>query len=422
MKRLSEVLTQFTRFKENRSGSMAVLTATALVAVALAAGSALDFSRVAHTKTVISDALDAAILAAGNDLSQGRAVNAEFRQDFEEFFHANIDLRASIAGNYSVVEFSVDEDTGEIHGKVSGEIEMTLMKFAGYETMTLETEATAIFSNSDVEIAMMLDVTGSMGGSKINSLRLAATDAVNILLPEPDTQGVRIGLVPYSWSVNAGNYADDVTANASDKCVTERAGVEAYSDVSALVVPVGADSRAVDADKCPDLEILPLTDRENTLKNKISQLSAGGYTAGHLGVAWSYYMLSEKWQDLWPSASDPADYSEDVRKVAVLMTDGEFNTFYDETSGNPWGPYVDESSDHAEAICADMKAPKAGEPGITIYSVAFQAPSAAEATLRECASADTATETYYYSASSEQELREAFRAIAGSIKTLRLSN
>lgn len=420
MKRVSEFLAQSASFAKDRSGSMAVLSAAAIFGVALAAGSALDFSRVAHTKSVISDALDAAILAAGNDLSNGKPVNAELRENFENFFHSNINLRAPLAGDYSVVEFSVDEDTGEIHGKVSGEIEMTLMKFAGYDTMTLETEATAIFSSSDVEIAMMLDVTGSMRGSKINSLRLAASDAVNILMPDPDTQGVRIGLVPYSWSVNAGSYASTATNGAATTgCVTERMGAEAFSDESALVAPVGADNRA--AGKCPNQGILPLSDNRGALITEINSMSARGYTAGHLGVAWSYYMLSEKWQDLWPNESDPADYSEDVRKVAVLMTDGEFNTFYDGTSGQAWGPYVNESSTRAEDICDDMKAPKAGEPGIIVYSVAFQAPSAAEATLRECASPDTATETYYFSANSEQELRNAFRAIAGSIKTLRLA-
>jgi len=410
-----------TALRDNCSGSVVTLFVFSFMAFALSAGAVLDVTRINRLKSVMADALDAAILAAGNDLSNGMSVNAEFRQNFENFFYANVIPRAGGGTNFSITSFSADEATGEISATVSGDLEMTLMKFAGYNTMTFETGAAGVFSNTDVEIAMMLDVTGSMRpNGKLNALKLAATDAINILMPQSGTQGIRIGLVPYSYSVNAGNYAYPATAGGSTSfCVTERGGAEAFTDASHLVQPVGADARAI----CPSGRIQPLTDNKSNLISDIGRLRAEGYTAGHLGIAWSYYMLSENWQPLWPAASDPAPYSEDVRKVAILMTDGIFNTYYDGTDPElqAWGPYADQSDAASIALCNDMKAQKAGEPGITVYAVAFQAPAAAEATLRACANPDTATEIYYYSASSAQELRTAFRAIAGSIKSLRLT-
>ena len=119
--------------------------------------------------------------------------------------------------------------------------------------------------------------------------------------------------------------------------------------------------------------------------------------------------------------SDPAQYSDDVRKIAILMTDGEFNTFFHGTQGNAFGPHETLSSSLARDLCTDMKALKNGNPGITIYSVAFQAPLSARETLKDCANEDTANQTFYYSADSNEELRNAFRSIASSIQTLRIS-
>ena len=41
-------------------------------------------------------------------------------------------------------------------------------------------------------------------------------------------------------------------------------------------------------------------------------------------------MLSPNWASLWSSASQPKAYgTADLRKIAILMTDGEYNTQYD---------------------------------------------------------------------------------------------
>ena len=54
---------------------------------------------------------------------------------------------------------------------------------------------------------------------------------------------------------------------------------------------------------------------------------------------------------------------------------------------------------------------------VVIYSVAFQAPAAAEATLRACASDDGG----YFNADNGEALREAFRDIAIRLLNLRIS-
>ena len=433
------------RFCEDRSGNMFIIAGLTAFAVFSCAGAAVDFTRISSTKSKMTNALDAAVLATGVDLSKGETDIDELRATFEDFFYANIAGANGNREDYRIVAFNADSETGEVSAKAENHLEMTLMRIAGRDAYTVSAEAAGRFDQTDIEVAMMLDVTGSMRGSKISDLKLAATDAVDILIPDDKRRGVRIGLVPYASSVNAGkHFAPEVTAGGelevagaggglatpgfnvpTDSCVTGRGGRDAATDASYKDAPLGSDRRTVQADRaslrCPKATIQALTSDRAELKRQIGKYRAEGYTAGHLGVAWSYYLLSENWQPLYRTENRPAAYSAGVRKIAILMTDGEFNTAFEGIGGNPFGRNVAASNDRAKALCDDMKARKSGNPGITVYAIAFKAPSSAEATLRACANEDTERTTFYYSADSGEELRKAFREIAASISNLRIS-
>ena len=55
-------------------------------------------------------------------------------------------------------------------------------------------------------------------------------------------------------------------------------------------------------------------------------------TAGGIAAQWGYYMLSPEWRDAIKAAGmggGPADHDpKKVAKVAILMTDGQFNTAF----------------------------------------------------------------------------------------------
>ena len=97
------------------------------------------------------------------------------------------------------------------------------------------------------------------------------------------------------------------------------------------------------------------------------------------------------------------------------MTDGQFNTAHSGPGGG-----TTRSPQLSRDLCADMKAEKSGNSGITIYSIAFAAKES-EALLRECATPDTDGTQYFYAAATNEELVAAFEAIANSIQKLRLS-
>ena len=170
-------------------------------------------------------------------------------------------------------------------------------------------------------------------------------------------------------------------------------------------------------------EVMPLSSDVDALKAKIDGLSAAGGTAGQLGTAWAWYTLSPNWSSLWPSSSTPAAYgTENLQKIAILMTDGEYNTQYDSNgiSVNS-GQYPTCSSaangcstTQARALCTNMKA-----KGITVYTVGFQLGGNQTAidTLNQCAT----DPTKFYNAADGEQLKQAFRDIALHLSSLYLS-
>ena len=74
---------------------------------------------------------------------------------------------------------------------------------------------------------------------------------------------------------------------------------------------------------------MPLTTDTATLNARIAALQAASSTAGHIGTAWGWYMLSPNFGYLWPARASLRHYgTPSTMKIMVLMTDGAFNTSY----------------------------------------------------------------------------------------------
>ena len=177
------------------------------------------------------------------------------------------------------------------------------------------------------------------------------------------------------------------------------------------------------ADVAPSNAIVPLTADKAQLASRIDGLSAYGSTAGALGTAWSWYALSPKWSNVWSGSELPQPYADlttiqangapKLRKVAVLMTDGGYNTYRgykdnDQQTVSNW----------AVQLCTNMKA-----QGIEIYTVGFalnQLSSAEQAIARTTLQACGTDIKHFYETLTVPELKQAFRDIAVSLSTLSL--
>jgi Flp pilus assembly protein TadG len=211
-------------------------------------------------------------------------------------------------------------------------------------------------------------------------------------------------------------------------CATERTGAQAYTDVAPSSAPVGMNYPS-SSNPCPSAQITPLTTDRTALKSKIDSFSAAGSTAGQIGTAWGWYMISPEFAYLWPAASQPAAYNTpDLLKVVVIMTDGNYNTAYCEgviakNSGSGSGDAQDknncpatngDATAQAEALCTAMKA-----KGVIVYTVGFNVGkgSDAEDVMEACATSSN----HVYLPSSGAALKDAFAAIGRDLMKLRLS-
>ena len=422
------------RLKLNRDGSVGIVFAAMIIPVTATIGMAVDLGHAIKVKTALQVTLDAAALAAGREYQTTSDADAALARAREHFAAAlPHDVTAEI------INTRLDEEGSTVEIAAKATVDTTFLAILGTDQMEITLSSTAGtgigMSSKDLEVAMMLDITGSMSGHKIADLKTAAKDLIQSLLPNEDAaEHARISVVPFSEAVRPGS---DVLAsvigsqpatkslrNSSGRrhtytltnCVSERLGADAFTDAlpasGSYVGPVYTE----DGSCMPSSTVEPLTNDKATLDAKVDGLAANGWTAGQIGTAWAWYTISPDWAGIWPAESRPAAFSDDVTKVAVLMTDGEYNTDYRQgvqTRTIGGAPSNGSSDSQARQMCAAMKA-----EGILVYTVGFQlTDSNAIETLSECASGGS----YAFLADNGSELRQAFRDIAFRLSDLRLT-
>lgn len=440
-------VSRFIGLAKREDGAVAVQFAMLLVPMAVMVFGAVDVSRASGEKARLQDALDAATLAAARS---SETTDAGLKLVGDKVLVA--DLAASKA---ALASSSYHLEGTKIIATARATMSTTITNLWMDGDMTVGATSEVTRSSNNIEVALALDVTGSMAGSRITDLKAAAKDLVDLVVQDQQTPYyTKVALVPYSAAVNVGTYAASVRGavttgtctspgcasfkftNASgslktfaiSNCVTERAGAEAYTDAAPSVAFLGRNYPS-SANPCLSSTITPLSTDRAALKSKIDGLSAAGSTAGHIGLAWGWYMVSPNFASLWPTASQPAAYGADrLLKVVVLMTDGAFNTTYcngviSRDSGSGSGSSADhincnapngDAFSQARTLCANMKA-----QGVIIYTVGFDVGAAAdaEAIVRECAT----DAEHVYLPSTGADLRTAFHAIGEDISRLRIS-
>ncbi|WP_419907030.1 pilus assembly protein TadG-related protein [Hoeflea sp.] len=201
------------RFLRDRSGNFMMLTGLFVGILFLTGGLAVDYSMAIASKTRISNALDAATLATARALSIGDVDSNTAEAYLERVFAANIGIDADELDTspYSLYGIDINPATGGVKASASLDYELQLLQVAtGESTMKIASTSGVQFGASDIEVAMILDVTGSMnwddaaGNHKLTALKTAAKNAVDKLLKNANG-AVRVSLVPYAESVNVGN-------------------------------------------------------------------------------------------------------------------------------------------------------------------------------------------------------------------------
>ena len=317
------------RFVSDCKASVLPIFGVMVILLVVIAGAAFDVSRTVNAREKLSYAIDAAALSVAADLSTSVMTDDEITEAIADSFRANLEGAEFLDDAIDNLDFVVDAENGTIVVTSSAMLATYFIDFGGYgmealgpEVLSFGASAQVTYSRFDVELALVLDVTGSMRND-MDTLREAADGLVDILIPadtaEEDSK-VRISLVPYSQGVNLGTYADVVKgddygySDGSD-CVTERQDYDDGSDTYEVKYtddpynyydetdpPPKATFYGGGSNNCSsDSEMIPLTSDRDVLVDAIADLDDNGGTAGQTGVVWGWNSLSPNYSDVWPA-------------------------------------------------------------------------------------------------------------------------
>src|SRR5215217_7979844 len=178
------------RFMSQTNGSVAVIAAFCFVAVAICAGTALDFARASRQLQALSAAVDAAVLALA---TSNVTDTGQLQTMAKDYIKSNF---SSVIYNGSELDLNIDIEDDRVAITARQTMPTTLMKLARINTMNLQTYAEALRGGSNVEVVLVLDNTGSMDhDGKWESLE-AATELTDTLFgSEATSDSVKMAIV-----------------------------------------------------------------------------------------------------------------------------------------------------------------------------------------------------------------------------------
>lgn len=457
----AQTRSSLTSFKDDENGSLVIFAVFMVLMIVTIGGIGVDLMRSERDRTILQHTLDRAILSAA-DLDQQQT--PQFVVD-DYFAAAGLDNYLS----------KVVVDQGLNYKTVGAEAQSitttAFMKLAGVDTLNATAAGVAEERIANVEISMVLDISGSMGsGSKMAQMRTAATSFVDTVLSPANEGLVSVSLVPYSQHVNAGpkiynqlntnhrhNYSHCVEMNDSTYGETALDLNVTYDQMQHFQWNYSSSNQLTDT-ICPRYsyeQITPFSQDATALNAQIAQLQPRAGTQIFMGMKWAAAMLDPDFNpvvnalatsnDIDDVFSDRPAAFDDVEtlKTVVLMTDGKnssaqrikswaydsssdyyhwsrYNFWYYlyrnvssyQRSNYYWYKYNAAQGDALlDNICDASK-----DAGIVIWSIGFEVDDHGANVMQNCASSPS-----HFFRVEGIEISEAFDAIARQINQLRLT-
>lgn len=393
------------QFARQDTGSMAVFSVFVFFAMLLVGGLAIDMMRHENERIRMQNTADRSVLAA--TMLRDNVSNATPYQIVEAYFAAE-GLTAQLDGRIDVVD---DPDTGRSVTVVpAATVPSLFMNMIGVDDFSVVTPARAteaVSGGTQIELVMVLDVSGSMNGQgKIGAMRQAAADLAETLLTNNEDGDVAITMVPYdSWVLPPPSLLNSFTN------VT---GTGACNDWSVWNVITNTLNQATTRRNCNTSQWAQVRPYENSVADAttfLGNLVARGTTSIDLGLRYGAMFFDPSLQ---PAISDliangevdpvfegrPYDWDEpNVVRALILLTDGE------NCCGARYGQ--NQQDQNTLAVCTELKA-----RDILVYTIAFQAPSGGASLMQACASSPN----HYFNADVSQ-IMSVFEGIGSSIQT-----
>ncbi len=429
------------RLHELRAANGANVTVTfALATIPMVGfvGAAVDYSHANSVRAAMQAAADSTVLMLSKNatsMTTGQ-INTKANEYFQALFNRPEATGLTVAATYTTSGGS------QVNLSASSNVKTEFMRLMGFASLKVSVGAQSRWGTSKMQVALALDVTGSMAwDGKMPALKTATKSLLTTLESSATTPGdVQVAIIPFAKYVNVGksnyhqnwidwddwddnNGTDQSTTTCTKKkgkngkttnkcetsttwvpanhntwngCVTDRdkdydvKNTSPSPSINATLFP------AEQASDCP-AAMLGLTNDWIALKNKVDELQPDGYTNQGIGLAWAWMALSNG-QPL----NAPVK-SADTQKIIVLMSDG-LNT------ANRWDDDQAPIDARQAIACTNAKA-----AGITIYTVLVM--SGTSPVMKNCASKPE----YYFEVTSANQTISAFNAIGTNLAKLRVA-
>ena len=186
------------KFWRSTAGNFALVLGLGLPAIITAVAFAVDVSTMMQAKVNLQNALDAANLASSHlgDLDVTR------HDAFDRYFKVNVAGHSELGNAQATL--TVDKGVNSIKPKAVATADVNLnFAFLFGNSRRITVDASAVESNNQLEVVLVLDNTGSMAGARITALRTATKSLLDYLeAVKSPTRKIRAALVPFVTAVN----------------------------------------------------------------------------------------------------------------------------------------------------------------------------------------------------------------------------
>ena len=199
------------RFAKDESGVFAVLFGLMAIVLIALGGATVDYVSLEQTRQRAQVALDAAALALQPEIYRTGLTKSELEADLLAKAQAivlerigDIDVNAA-----QVNEIDFNTEAGRLTLGGDFALPTRFVRLVGVDQLGASFTSEAVRGAVDVEVSVALDVTGSMGGQRLEDLQDALDDLIDaIVQDEQEPNYTKMALVPYAQAVNVGGYAE----------------------------------------------------------------------------------------------------------------------------------------------------------------------------------------------------------------------
>jgi len=207
LRRLSKGFTAFIgRLRRDERGAIAVQFAILALPLCVLVFGLVDISRTSLQRRQMQDALDAATLMAARSTA---VTDADLDAVGDQAFLAEISgLNLGLTATNSTFRAGADN---HVLGTATGTLTPIIANLWTKQNITIIASSDVVRQSKNLEVAIVLDITGSMAGTRLSDLKTGASDLIDIVVKDVQSPFYsKAAIVPYSVGVNVGTYADAI--------------------------------------------------------------------------------------------------------------------------------------------------------------------------------------------------------------------